>query len=146
MAWLADTNVLSELRKNERCDSGVRAWYENAQDADLFTSVLVIGEARRGIESVRRRDPVQAAALDRWLLGLRGSMRDRVLPIEARVAERWGVLNVPDPLPTVDGLLAATALEHDLTLVTRNTRDFVSTGVRILDPFSDSPTHETRRS
>jgi predicted nucleic acid-binding protein len=56
------------------------------------------------------------------------------------------VLNVPNPLPTVDGLLAATALEHDLTLVTRNTRDFASTGVRILDPFSDSPTHETRRS
>ncbi len=142
MAWLADTNVLSELRKGERCDTGVRAWYTNAQDADLFTSVLVIGEARRGIESVRRRDPVQAAVLDRWLLGLRGSMRDRVLPIDARVAERWGALNVPDPLPTVDGLLAATALVHDLTLVTRNTRDFVSTGVQILDPFNDSRSSE----
>jgi predicted nucleic acid-binding protein len=145
MAWLADTNVLSELRKGERCDAGVQAWYEGTLGTDLFTSVLVIGETRRGIESVRRRDPVQAAALDRWLLGLRGSMRDQVLSIDARVAERWGVLNVPNPLPTVDGLLAATALEHDLTLVTRNTRDFVSTGVRILDPFSDSTTSKTGR-
>ena len=136
MAWLADTNILSELRKGDRCNAGVRAWYESAQDADLFTSVLVIGEARRGIESVRRRDPEQAAVLDRWLLALRGSMRDRVLPIDTRVAERWGALNVPDPLPTVDGLLAATALVHDMTLVTRNTRDVSSTGVGVLDPFT----------
>lgn len=63
-------------------------------------------------------------------------MRDRVLPIDARVAERWGALNVPDPLPTVDGLLAATALVHDMTLVTRNTRDVSSTGVDVLDPFA----------
>ena len=73
-------------------------------------------------------------ALEQWLVRLQTSFSDRVLPVNDRVADRWGFLNVPDPLPTVDGLLAATALEHDLVLVTRNTRDVARTGARVLDP------------
>jgi hypothetical protein len=136
MGWLVDTDILSEMRKSSRADAGVRSWLADADDADLYTSVLVIGEIRRGIESVRRRDPARAAELDRWLGRLQGALQERVLPIDARVADLWGRLNVPDPLPTVDGLLAATALVRGLTLVTRNTRHVASTGVTVLDPFA----------
>lgn len=135
MAWLAGTKVGAEVRKGARGDAGVRAWYDDARDDDLFTSVLVIGEIRRGVESVRRRDPDQAVALDQWLLRLQGALQDRVLAMDTSVAECWGRLNVPDPIPVVDGLLAATAIEHDLTLVTRNTRDVATTGVVALNPF-----------
>lgn len=133
--WLVDTNVVSELRKGARAAAGVRAWFDGAEDAGLFTSVLVVGELRRGVESLRRRDPRGAATLEQWVLRLVESFSDRVLPVDVAVAERWGRLNVPDPVPTVDGLLASTALVHDLTLVTRNTRDVLRTGVRCLNPF-----------
>jgi len=134
VSWLVDTNVLSELRKGDRANSGVRTWFADAREDELFTSVLVLGEVRRGIESIRRRDPTAAMALEQWLARLVTTFSDRVLPIDAPVADRWGALNVPDPIPTVDGLLAATALAHDLVLVTRNTRDVERTGVRLLDP------------
>lgn len=136
MAWLIDTNVLSELRKGTRADAGVRRWFEEARDEDLFTSALVLGEVRRGVESVRRRDERSAAALEQWLLRMTESFAERVLPIDAEVADRWGALNVPDPLPTVDGLLAATALVRGLTLVTRNVKDVARTGCSCLDPFT----------
>jgi predicted nucleic acid-binding protein len=136
MAWLVDTNIFSEIRKGDRCDVRVRAWYDDVRDSDLFTSVLVIGEIRRGVESIRRRDPDQAVALDQWLLRLSGAFQDRVLVVDERIAERWGRLNVPDPIPVVDGLLAATAIEHGLTLVTRNIADVASSGAAVLDPFS----------
>lgn len=135
MAWLLDTNVLSELRKGSRADERVRNWFEGTDGADLFTSVLVFGEIRRGIESIRRRDELAAGALEQWVLRTTETFAERILPVDARVADRWGRLNVPDPLPTVDGLLAATALEHDLVLVTRNTGDVESTRVPILNPF-----------
>ena len=139
MSWLVDTNVLSELRKGDRANGGVRAWFADAREDELFTSVLVLGEVRRGIESIRRRDQTAALALEQWLARLTTTFSDHVLPIDAHVADRWGVLNVPDPIPTVDGLLAATALVHDLTLVTRNTRDVERTGVRLLDPTVATP-------
>jgi len=134
MSWLVDTNILSELRKGDRADPGVRAWFGEARDEDVFTSVLVLGEVRRGIESIRRRDEPSALALEQWLARLISDFSGRILAIDAAVSDRWGVLNVPDPVPTVDGLLAATALVHDLILVTRNTRDVAKTGVRFLDP------------
>ena len=134
MTWLIDTNVLSELRKGDGAAAGVRAWFDDAQEEDLYTSVLVLGEVRRGIESIRRRDTASAAALEQWLARLTGQFGDRILPIDAAIADRWGTLNVPDPLPTVDGLLAATALVHDMILVTRNPRDVERTGVRLLNP------------
>ena len=134
MSWLLDTNIVSELRKGERANPGVRAWFAEAADESLFTSVLVVGELRRGIESIRRRDVPSALELERWLAGLTDGFADRILPVDREVAEQWGGLNVPDPVPTVDGLLAATALVHGLTLVTRNTRDVARTGVPLLDP------------
>jgi toxin FitB len=134
MSWLLDTNILSDLRKGERADSGIRAWFSETVEGDLYTSVLVLGELRRGVESIRRRDLTSALALEQWLARLAGQFRDRILPIDGAIADRWGRLNVPDPLPTVDGLLAATALEHGLVLVTRNVRDVERTGVPFLNP------------
>lgn len=134
MSWLIDTNVISDLRKGDRANEGIRAWFAESREDKLFTSVLVLGEIRRGIESIRRRDRPSALALEGWLQRLTADFGDRVLPVDARVADRWGALNVPDPVPTVDGLLAATALVHDLVLVTRNVRDLANSGARLLDP------------
>lgn len=135
MSWLLDSNVLAELRKGPRAHPSVMAWFTATAEVDLFTSVLVLGEARRGVESIRRRDVVAAQALDQWLHRLRETFADRVLPVDAEIADRWGAMNVPDPIPAVDGLLAATAVVHDLTLVTRNVRDVERTGVRVFNPF-----------
>ncbi len=135
MSWLLDTNVLSDLRKGERGTPAVRRWFEAHAHDEHFISVLVLGEVRRGIESKRGRDPGSAAILDAWARRLEIDFATRILPVDRAVAERWGRLNVPDPLPAVDGLLAATALVHDLVLVTRNVRDVARTGVRVVDPF-----------
>jgi len=133
---LLDTCIVSELRKGERADPGVRSWFAAAADGELFTSVLVLGQLRRGIESIRRRDLHAPSALDRWLARMSKTFADRLLPVDGAVADRWGLLNVPDPVPVIDGLLAATALTHDLTLVTRNVRDVEGTGAQPLDPFT----------
>lgn len=134
MTYLLDTNVLSELRK-PLPDPRVRNWFDQVSGEQLYLSVLVIGEIRSGVERLRRRDLAQAARFDQWLTGLQSRFSQRILPISREIADRWGQLNVPDPLPIVDGLLAATALIHALTMVTRNTRDFVRTGVAVLNPF-----------
>jgi len=135
MSYLIDTNVLSELRKRDRCNAGVLAWFETVDDADLFLSVLIVGEIRRGIELVRRRDAVGARALDRWLSGLELRYHDRILPITLEIARLWGSVSLAQPLAPIDGLLAATALHHRLTLVTRNVRDVARAGVEVLNPF-----------
>lgn len=135
MSYLLDTNVVSELRKRTRASAAVSSWFAEVDSNDLFLSALVVGELRQGTERIRRRDPVAAERLERWLLALVESYADRILPVDQRIAELWGRLNVPDPLPAVDGLLAATALVHDLTLVTRDTRQIARTGVRLHDPF-----------
>src|SRR5262249_41673857 len=103
---------------------------------DIGTSVLVLSEIRRGIELKRRRDPEQAKSLDRWFSQMRAGLADRVLPIDEPIAEAWAILGIPNPLPLIDGLLAATAKVHDLTLVTRDVSQIVATGVRLLDPFA----------
>lgn len=138
MGFLIDTNVLSEVQKGDRADPGVRDWYAKARVEDLYLSVLVLGEVRQGIERLRRRDPVQAERLEQRLALIRARLAERVLPITVAVAERWGRNNVPDALPVIDGLLAATALEHGLTLVTRNVRDVERSGALLLNPFSDA--------
>lgn len=135
MGYLIDTNVLSEMRKAGRGDPNVRAWATQTRTNDLFLSVLVVGEIRRGIESVRRTDAGQATILDAWLSRVVESFGERILPISLPIADRFARLSVPDRLPIVDGLLAATALVHDLVLVTRNVRDVARTGVRLVDPF-----------
>lgn len=136
MSFLVDTHVISELRKGGRAHAKVQAWFSSVDDEALFLSVLVIGELRQGVEGLRRRDPTSATHLDRWLHELVKHHAERVLAVDAAVAEQWGRLNVPDRISVVDGLLAATALVHSLTLVTRNVRHVQRTGVRHLDPFS----------
>jgi toxin FitB len=135
VSFLLDTNVLSELRKGKRADPGVIAWFAQIPEEELFLSVLVAGELRQGVERLRRRDLETAERLDRWLVTLLEDYADRILPLDLRIAELWGRLNAPDPLPAVDGLLAATAIAHGLTLATRNGRDVARTGVQIVDPF-----------
>ena len=136
--FLIDTNVVSELRKGERADAGVRAWFDEHKADQLWLSVLVVGELRRGVELLRRRDERAGTRLSDWLDTVTHDFDDRVIPITIEVAERWALLNVPDPVPVVDGLLAATALERDLVLVTRNTADVERTGVAALNPFTGS--------
>lgn len=136
MSYLLDTNIISELRKGKRADTNVTAWFADVGEEEIFLSVLTIGEIRRGIESVRRRDLDSAAALDRWLTLVSEAHADRVIPIDRAITEEWGRMNVPDPLPVVDGLLAATARVLGLALVTRNVTDVEATGVEVLDPFT----------
>ena len=134
--FLIDTNVLSELRKGARADVNVRHWFESVDENALFLSVLVTGEIRRGIEAIRKRDPRDATSLERWLDSLMQAHLDRVLPVDAATADEWGRLDARGSLPVVDGLLAATARVHDLTLVTRNVKDVIRTGIDVLDPFA----------
>lgn len=136
MKFLLDTNVVSEARRGDRADSGVAAWFATTPGKDLYLSVVVLGEIRKGIESKRRRDAAAADALDRWYLAVVNGYHGRILPIDAAIADCWGRLNVPDPLPAVDGVLAATALVHGMTLVTRNTKDVVRTGATLHNPFT----------
>lgn len=136
MSYLLDTNVISELRKGERADGNVRAWFSGLGDEEIYLSVLTIGEIRRGVEGVRRRDPDSATALDSWLARLAEAYRDRILPVDRAIADEWGRMNVPDPLPVVDGLLAATAKVAGLTFATRNVADVEDVGVELVNPFS----------
>ncbi len=136
MSYLLDTNVVSELRKRERGHAGVVRWAASVDPQELHTSVLVIGEIRRGIELKRRADVAQAAALTVWLDKLRAALGARILPIDERIAEVWGGLGVPNPVPAIDGLIAATAIVHGLTVVTRNVADLARAGVVIIDPFA----------
>ena len=134
--FLIDTNVVSELRKGARANSDVRAWFEEHSTDSLWLSALVVGELRRGAELLRRRDTKAGRSLDRWLQTITADFGDRILPVTTEVCERWALLNVPDPLPVIDGLLAATALVHNLVLVTRNTADIERTGVGLVNPFA----------
>ena len=136
MRFLLDTNVIAELRKGARANPQVRSWFGTLDPDAMVLSVLTIGEIRRGIESVRRRDTATAKTLERWLRRLLAEHRDRILPVDLAVAEEWGRLNVPDPLPVIDALLAATAKVHGLTLVTRNVKDVARADVELMNPFS----------
>lgn len=142
MTYLLDTNVLSEQRKGRRCHPNVAAWFEKVADEDLGTSVLVVGEIRRGIESVRRRDPRKAGSLERWLARLVRDHADRILPVGREVAEAWGRLSAVRNASVIDVLLAATARVHGLTLVTRNIRDVEWTGASCLNPFDEPSSND----
>ena len=135
MSYLIDTNVLSELRKGQRCDPHVSTWFARVPERELYLSVLVIGEIRRGVERIRLRDAQSAAALDGWLTRVITGYSDRILSVNHEIAEEWGRMNAVRPLSTVDSLLAATAKIHGLTLVTRNIADIATTGVAYLNPF-----------
>lgn len=138
MSYLVDTNVLSELRRRDP-DANVVRWLEGRPATTLYLSVLTLGELRKGIE------PLPESARKRRLLDwleveLPRFFAGRVLPIDERVADRWGyvVAQAGRPLPAIDSLLAATALTHGLTLVTRNLRDFRYPGLAVVDPWSET--------
>jgi predicted nucleic acid-binding protein len=136
MAYLLDTCLVSELRK-KHCNPGVASWWiSGIEPDDAFLSVLTLGEIRRGIELHRRKNPSAVRSLEHWLLGIETHYAERILPITAAIADRWGSLCPSQPLPVTDGLLAATGLEHRLTVVTRNIADFQRSGVNTLNPFS----------
>lgn len=129
-----DTNVISEARK-PRGDDRVKRWISSVPVEDLYLSVLTLGEVRRGIGLLEGRDPVQAEVYEAWLATVLRDYADRIMPVDAEVAEEWGSMNVPDPVPVVDSLMAATAKVRNMTFVTRNTSDVARTGAQLLNPF-----------
>ena len=136
--YLVDTDVISEIRKGEKANDGVRAFFENAgrDGVDLYLSVVSIGELRQGVERIRHRGDVeQARLLERWLKHVSRAYADAFLPIDEETAHVWGRLRVPNRENPLDKMIAATALIHDLTVVTRNTDHFAPTGVRLENPF-----------
>jgi predicted nucleic acid-binding protein len=135
VSFLLDTNVLSELRKGRRCDPNVTRWMDTVDDLEIHTSVVVLGELKRGIERVRPKNPTFAGELERWLTRMIVSLGRRVLPVDQAVALAWGVLSAPRTVPPIDGLLAATAMVHGHTIVTRNVKDMADLGVSYLNPF-----------
>ena len=137
MMFLLDTNVISEIRKGRRCDAEVANWFAGVAEEELYLSALVLGEIRRGAELARHRgDRQQADTLGYWLQAINQRFSERILPIDDAVADRWGRLSSRRPIPIIDGLLAATALVHDFTLVTRNTSDVQGLDVKLLNPFA----------
>jgi toxin FitB len=143
MSYLIDTNIISELRKGDRCNRQVAAWYASVAEDEIFLSPLVLGEIRKGIELARLRDPDKAAALEQWLEQVEAAFGGRVLGIDSAVADQWGRMSAGRPIPVIDGLLAATAATNGLILVTRNDGDITGLGATILNPFR---TGEKQRS
>ena len=137
--YLVDTNVISELRKNDSGNANVRDWFAMVDARTIYLSVLVLGEIRAGAERIRERDPAKAAELDGWLKRVTERHNRRILGIDYEVARVWGWMKGRYRVPVVDGLLAATAQVHGLVLVTRNVKDVERTGVSYLNPFD--PVH-----
>lgn len=135
MTFLIDTSIISEVRKGDRSDPAVVAWWSSVAEDDLWLSPLVLGEIRKGVEPARRRDPRKAEALEAWLTDVASGFADRVLPVNTAVAEQWGRMNAIRPIPVIDALLAATAKVNGLTLVTRNVVDVSGLDVDVLNPF-----------
>lgn len=135
MKYLIDTNIISEVRKGERCDPNVAAWYATIDDDDLYLSVLVLGEIRRGVERARTSDPARARALDRWLNAVGSAFAGRILAIDPAVADEWGRMTAKRTAPSIDALLAATAKTHGMTLATRNIADVADLGAEVVNPF-----------
>jgi predicted nucleic acid-binding protein len=133
--YLLDTNVISEVRKGDRCNRHVASWYASIDDAEIYLSVLVLGEIRGGIERARAKDPVKSGALERWLGAVQESFADRILPVDQMVADAWGRMNAKRSVPTIDALLAATAKVHRMTLATRNVSHVADLGVDVFNPF-----------
>jgi hypothetical protein len=135
VSYLVDTNVVSEVRKSKRANSKVLAWWDSVQTSRMYLHVLTIGEIHRGIVLLRDTDPKQARFLGIWLKGLSRYFRGRLVTIDLQASLIWAEIQSRGTIPHVDALIAASAIRHDLTLVTRNIRDIHDTGVRYLNPF-----------
>ncbi|WP_219726167.1 type II toxin-antitoxin system VapC family toxin [Castellaniella caeni] len=149
MMYVLDTNVLSELRKVRlgKADANVTAWAESVDAADLFVSAITIMEVELGVLSIERKDATQGAMLRAWLdQHVLPEFSGRTLPIDTAVAQRCARLHVPDKRGERDALIAATALVHGMTVVTRNVADFKPTGVTIVNPWEPSVTIDVRFS
>jgi hypothetical protein len=136
LEYLLDTNILSETRK-KKADAGVISFLEVADSSTLYISVLTLGELRKGVAKKQRDDPEMAKKLAGWLDGLELSFADRILGIDAATAKRWGDWSAERQRPVVDTLLAATAMQRELTFVTRNIRDVQGLPVKLLDPWKE---------
>lgn len=139
--YLIDTNVISEARKRSRANPGVIEFFNRVASAGepVYLSVVTVGELRRGIELIRLRgDAGQATLLEDWLTVVLEEYAGNVLGLDADAAQVWGRLRAPNPEHALDKQIAAIALVHDLTVVTRNAADFEATGARILNPFVPS--------
>jgi hypothetical protein len=134
--FVLDTNAVSELRKLERMNRGVREWFGATSPNDLFLSVITVGEIRKGVEEKRLSDPAQAEVLDRWMARTLTLFAAHMLPVTKDIADRWGALCPGQPLSPADGLIAATALMHGMTVVTRNVADFKRSGAQVLNPWT----------
>lgn len=134
--FLVDTNVISEARKGGRANPGVKSFWASSDPAELYIPVQTIGEIRRGLENIRQRGDVsQARKLDAWLNTIVEDYSDRILDFDLDCAQVWGKLMSPNPQHAIDKQIAAIALIHDLTVVTRNVADFTGFGARLLNPF-----------
>lgn len=132
-----DTNVISEARKGPKANAGVKKFFKTTNDADLYLSAQTIGEIRRGLENIRHRgDASQTKRLEKWLDLVVGDYADRVLSFDEESAQIWGRIMSPNAQHPIDKQIAAIALIHDLTVVTRNVNDFNGTGVRLMNPFT----------
>jgi predicted nucleic acid-binding protein len=134
---LVDTNVISELRRGR--NASVVAWFTAMPPERVFTSVVALGEIRRGIELLARRDKRQADMIERWYATMRLRLGPRVLAVDEPVMTVWSRISVPDMLPAYDGLIAATALVHGMTVATRNTADYLRVGVDVTNPWIEAP-------
>jgi predicted nucleic acid-binding protein len=135
MNYLLDTNVHSELRRDDRANPVVLEWAAKYRLEDVFLSAITLLEIELGVLRLTRRDPEQSKPLRAWIEKTLQDFAGRIIPIDAEVALRCAALHVPNPRPDRDAYIAATALVHDLTVVTRNTRDFEGTGVKLLNPW-----------
>lgn len=136
--YLIDTNVISEARKGKKANAGVMDFFRQCAHESVFLSVVTVGELRRGVDLIRHPgDLSQAERLEKWLAEVLQEFEDAILPFDLEVAQLWGRLRVPQEQHALDKQIAATALLHDLTLVTRNFSDFAGTGIRLLNPFTE---------
>ena len=138
--YLIDTNIISEIRKGEKANQGVRHFFDTAiqNNTQLYISSITVGELRRGVDLIYHRgDASQGRLLENWLNSILDNYQNNILSIDCEIALLWGRIRVPEHQHALDKLIAATALNYDLIVVTRNTKDFESTGVNLLNPFVD---------
>jgi predicted nucleic acid-binding protein len=138
--YLIDTNIISEIRKGEKANQGVRHFFDTAiqNNTQLYISSITVGELRRGVDLIYYRgDASQGRLLENWLNSILDNYQNNILSIDCEIALLWGRIRVPEHQHALDKLIAATALNYDLIVVTRNTKDFESTGVNLLNPFVD---------